>query len=272
MTDDLDRLERDIRTTRARLAANLSVLTSTATLDELKSTVKTEAVGVSDDMIDRAKTSGMTMLRKGFDDLKDKAMENPAAVAAIGAGIGWKLWKNPPVASALVGYGLFSLFRGSANDPVQNAVRDARGHIEDTASAALKSARRTVHDIRDQASAVADDVRDKASSLLSDAQERAASATGDITDAASAFADDARATVSSIAGEAKAMGQDARELGEQAWSQSTRSGQEMLDDIAERTRPMRSDPQSQILLSLAGVAVAAAVGVAISRHRSDSNA
>ena len=129
------RLERDIRTTRARLAANLSVLTSSATLDELKTTVKAEALDASDDLMDRAKTSGLTMMCAGLDDLKDKAMENPVAVAAIGAGIGWKLWKNPPVASALVGYGLFSLLRGSANDPLQNAVRDARERIEETASA-----------------------------------------------------------------------------------------------------------------------------------------
>jgi len=88
MSEDLDRIERDIRTTRTRLAANLSVLTSSTTLEDLKATVKAEALDASDDLMDRAKASGMSMVRRGFDDLKDKAMENPAAVVAIGAGIG----------------------------------------------------------------------------------------------------------------------------------------------------------------------------------------
>ena len=46
----------------------------------------------------------------------------------------------------------------------------------------------------------------------------------------------------------------------------------LFDDVAERTRHLRTDPQSQILLSIAGVAVAAAVGVAVSRYRSGPHA
>jgi hypothetical protein len=267
MSEDLDRLERDIRTTRARLAANLSVLTSGATLDELKTTVKAEARDASDDLMDRAKESGLTMLRNAVDDLKDKAIQNPAAVAAIGAGIGWKLWKNPPVASALVGYGLFSLLRGSDNDPVQNAVRDARGRIEDTAAAAMKSARATAHDIRDKTAEMAEDVQAKASSLLSDVQGGAAAATGELRDTASALVGEARSTASRFAGEAEAMGRDAKEVGQDLWDKSQRSGQILLNDVSDRARQLRADPQSQVLLSLAGVAVAAAVGVAVSRYR-----
>jgi hypothetical protein len=272
MSEDLDAIERDIRTTRARLAANLSVLTSPITIDELKATVKAEALEASDDLMDRAKVSGMSMLRKGLDDLKDKAMENPAAVAAIGAGIGWKLWKNPPVASALVGYGLFSLFRGSANDPVQNAVREARGRIEETTSAVFQTATETAHDIRDKTVAIADDVQRKASAMLGDVQDRASAATMEVRETASALAGEASSTVSRLAGEAEAMGRDAKEIGQDAWARSQQSGRLLYDDMAERTRHLRTDPQSQILLSIAGVAVAAAVGVAVSRYRSGPDA
>jgi hypothetical protein len=278
MSEDLDRLERDIRATRARLAGNLSVLTSGATFDELKTTVKAEALDAGDDLIDRAKESGLSMMRNVLDDLKDKAIQNPAAVAAIGAGIGWKLWKNPPVASALVGYGLFSLLRGSENDPVQNAVRDARDRIEDAASAAARTARATAHDLRDKTAEIASDVQCKASSLIGEAQDRASAATGEMRETASALADEARNTASRLAGEAEAMsrdfgrdakelGRDATELGRDMLARSQRSGRALLDDVADGARSLRGDAQSQVLLSLAGVAVAAAVGVAVSRYR-----
>ena len=66
-------------------------------------------------------------------------MENPAAVAAIGAGIGWKLWKNPPVASALVGYGLFSSvpWLGSMIR-CRMPFATPRGRIEETTSAVFQ--------------------------------------------------------------------------------------------------------------------------------------
>jgi gas vesicle protein len=260
MSEDLDRLERDIRATRARLAGNLSVLTSGETFDELKTTVKAEALDAGDDLMDRAKESGLSMMRNVLDDLKDKAIQNPAAVAAIGAGIGWKLWKNPPVASALVGYGLFSLLRGSDNDPVQNAVRDARDRIEDAASAAAKTARATAHDVRDKAAEIASDVQSRASALIGNA-------TDDMRATASSLADEAHSTAARLTDEAQAMGRDAKELGRDMLARSQRSGRALLDDVADGARSLRGDAQSQVLLSLAGVAVAAAVGVAVSRYR-----
>jgi F0F1-type ATP synthase membrane subunit b/b' len=260
MSEQLDSLERDIRATRARLAANLSVLTSGTTLDELTATIKTEALEATDDLMDRAKTSGLSMMRRGFDDLKDKAMENPVAVAAIGAGIGWKLWMNPPVASALVGYGLFSLLRGSANDPLQNAARDAGERIGETATSVRRMAVQTTHDLRDKAVSMADSAQHHASALLGNAHDKASSMTADARDTAAVIADEARLTVSSLSA-------DTQEFGKDMWSQSQRTGQAMLDEVADRARHLRGDPQSQILLSIAGVAVAAAVGVAVSRYR-----
>ena len=261
MSGELDSIERDIRATRARLAANLSVLTSGATLDELKTTIKSEALDASDDLMDRAKTSGMDMVRRGIDDLKDKAMENPVAVAAIGAGIGWKLWKNPPIASALVGYGLFSLMRGSAADPLQNALRDANERLGEAASAIRQTASQTAHDIRDSAVSMADQAQNKVSALMGDAQDKASTMTAGIRDTAVAFADETRLTASSLSRQAKAMGND-------IFAETQASGRALLDDVSDRARHLRSDPQSQVLLSIAGVAVAAAVGVAINRYRS----
>ena len=111
---------------------------------------------------------------------------------------------------------------------------------------------------------------DKASSLLGDAQDRAASTTGDMRDTASAIADEARTTVSSLAGEARAMGQDARELG----------AGHVVAVAAIRTGParrcrrtargqLRADPQSQILLSLAGRGRRRRGRRGVSRYRSE---
>lgn len=261
MSDELDGLERDIRTTRARLAANLSVLTSGDTLDQLKSTVKSEALEASDDLMDRARTTGMTMVRRGIEDLKDKALENPMAVAAIGAGIGWRLWKNPPIASALVGYGLFSLMRGPAADPLQNAVRDANHRLSEAAKAARDTAMQTAHDMRDSAAAMADRAQSKANALLDDARETASSVAADVRDTAGSLADESRGALSSLSRGSKALGED-------IWEGTQISGRQLVDNVSDRVRHMRSDPQSQMLMSIAGVAVAAAVGVAISRYRS----
>ena len=261
MSNELDSLERDISRTRARLAANLSVMTSGTTLDELKTALKSEALEAGDDLMDRAKASGLAMVRHGLDDLKNKAMENPVAVVAIGAGIGWQLWKRPPIASALLGYGLFSLLRGSARDPLQNAARDAGDRLGETASAVVGTASRTARDLRDKAVSMAERVHGEAAAHLADVQDKASSVTADMRETAAALACDARGTVSSLVGEAT-------ELAGDAWSKSQRSGQALFEDVADRTRHWRADPQSQVLLSIAGVAVAAAVGVAVSRYRS----
>jgi hypothetical protein len=39
-------------------------------------------------------------------DLKARAAANPLALAAVAAGVGWRLFHRPPIATALVGLGL----------------------------------------------------------------------------------------------------------------------------------------------------------------------
>ena len=63
------------------------------------------------------------------------------------------------------------------------------------------------------------------------------------------------------------MGRDAKALGRDMLALPQRSGQALLDNVVDGARSVRGDAQSQMLLSLAGVAVAAAVGVAVSRYR-----
>ncbi len=278
MSQELEALERDIRATRSRLAANLAVLTSSESIDQLKSAVKTEAIETTDDLIERAKTSGIDMLRRGLDDLKHKAIQNPAAVAALGAGIGWKFWKNPPVATALLGYGLFSLLRGPDRDPVQNAVRDAGERLEEAAVDAFDAAAETARDVRDRAVNAFEDARQTATSLSDQARDKTASLFGNGKDTAASAQDKAasltageRQTATALATEtrdtASSLVNEGRETAQDMWARSKKAGQELIDDLSDRSRHIRTDPQSQLMLGIAGVAVAAAVGIAVNRYR-----
>ena len=112
--NDLDNLQQQIEKTRLRLAANLTVLTEPSTLAELKQVVIEGATDTKDDVVKQVKVTGSQLLSDFADGVRTKAAENPAAALAIGAGLGWKLWKNPPIASFLVGLGLYGLVSGKS--------------------------------------------------------------------------------------------------------------------------------------------------------------
>lgn len=214
MDDNLNTLEREISLTRARLKANISAISSQSTLNDLKATVKAEVLEAKDDAVAYAQTAGTDMVRRGYDTLKRKAAANPAAALMIGAGIGWKLWKNPPVAAALAGVGLISLFSRRENDPLRSAAKFVRETAEDAASVTMETVSRTAHDLQEKPGSLVDGAKDLAQEIF---------------------------------------------------------GSDVLPSDS-RTRPFSASnvnaAQSQVLLSLAGVAVAAAVGTAVQRFRS----
>jgi hypothetical protein len=96
MNDDLQNLEREVESARARLASDLSSLCSADTYSEFKQDLKHEA---------RSTFAGV------FEDLKARAAANPTATLAIGAGVVWRLIERPPIAVGLIGAGLLSLWR-----------------------------------------------------------------------------------------------------------------------------------------------------------------
>jgi hypothetical protein len=71
---------------------------------------------------------------------------------------------------------------------------------------------------------------------------------------------EARDTASSLASEGRETAQD-------MWARSKEAGQGLIDELSDRSRHIRTDPQSQLMLGIAGVAVAAAVGIAVNRYR-----
>ena len=108
---ELVKLECDVIRARARFAGDLAGLRSPDTLADFKDDVKSKALGIKDDLVEQARTS-VTDTTDGFiADLKGRANANPGAVLAIGAGLAWYLLRKPPITSALVGFGLWSLWR-----------------------------------------------------------------------------------------------------------------------------------------------------------------
>ena len=90
------KLEREVEIARSRLKSDLSVLSSPRTYAAFKEDLKSEANSTVYNLVD---------------GLKARAAANPAAALAIGAGIAWRVIERPPIAAALIGAGLFSLFR-----------------------------------------------------------------------------------------------------------------------------------------------------------------
>ena len=88
--------ERQVESARAKLSEDLAVLCSARTFATFTDDLKQEALDTKDAL---------------WEKLKARAAANPAAMLAIAAGLGWRLMNRPPIASALIGLGLFSLWR-----------------------------------------------------------------------------------------------------------------------------------------------------------------
>src|SRR5215207_2417043 len=107
--------EREVEAARSKLAADLAILSSPATFSEFTNDLKADATDVKDEALAKAKSTVQGIV----DDIKARAAENPAAVLAIGAGIAWHLVRHPPITTALVGAGLYSLFKTSPSSRSQ---------------------------------------------------------------------------------------------------------------------------------------------------------
>ena len=114
MADDKDlaELERDVEQSRARLAADIARLRAPETFESARQSVINSIAGYRDDAIDAVQTRASSFI----DGVKAKAAANPAAAAAILAGIAWRLYRSPPIASLLVGAGIAALARTDPND------------------------------------------------------------------------------------------------------------------------------------------------------------
>ena len=204
----LQELERDVEAARAKLGRNLSTLSSPNTYSQFSDTLKDEAVSLKDAVIDKAKTSVQSAVEAFVDDLKAKAAANPTAALAIGAGIAWRLIQRPPVATVLVGAGLFSLLK---TDATHSKGRTNADYVAEATGRLQEQASDFAADVTERAGRVYDAAADRASELASTVTDRVGEATSSaaaqITGVASAaterlqeWSDDASATLKDAAG------------------------------------------------------------------------
>lgn len=142
----LDELERDVEQARARVAADIARLRAPETYETAKSGLMERALGYRDQMREQATGYGEGMM----ETIKAKAAANPLAVAAIGAGILWRLYKHPPITTVLVGLGVASLMR---TDPDDDSMQPGK---------LLETASQKAIEYKDRAAAHVQELRDAA--------------------------------------------------------------------------------------------------------------
>jgi hypothetical protein len=224
--------EQDVERARAKLAGDLATLRSPATLSSFTRDLKHEALDAKDTLVESAKSSVSGIV----EDLKAKAAANPAAALAIGAGVAWRLIQNPPIATALVGLGLYSLLR-------TDAARPAYGVQPDYVAQGRERLKEQMADLAANATAAA-----------AQAGEAASATASELADLAK---DKARAWGESSLQAAKEVGASAYVQAGGVINQATAVGRD-------------SESRDALLLGVAGLAVAAALGMACQKRMAET--
>jgi gas vesicle protein len=223
---ELNALEREVELTRARFASDLARLRSPHNLAEFKEDLWAHARETKDGVLA---------------EVKARAAANPLAVAALAAGVAWRFFHRPPIATLLVGLGLVGLLRTS---PTQADYANAEDLFDpeewrSRASAVADTAKQKVEDWSAQAGQAAREAKTQIAETAASMAERASDALHDAGDTA-------RDRVTRLA-------DDATSFSDQA---SARLHAAMPD----------RDDRDNYLLGAAALAVAAAVGIAYQRR------
>jgi hypothetical protein len=222
---ELNALEREVERTRTRFANDLARLRSPHNIAEFKEDLWAQARNTKDGVLA---------------DLKARAAANPLAVAALAAGVAWRLFQRPPVACT----------SPSRSDYANAEDLFDPGQWPGRASDLADSAKRKVEEWGAQASEAARDAKAQVAETAASMAERASGALRDAGDTAREglrdAGDTARARMTRFADDAAVMSDQA----------SARMSAVM---------PNRDDRDS-ILLGAAALAVAAAVGIAVQRR------
>jgi uncharacterized phage infection (PIP) family protein YhgE len=286
-TLELDRLEEDVAKARERVVADVARLRSPAAFEEFKG--------------DIGQTFSDTAQRT-LAGLKSRAAANPAAVLAIAAGLLWRFARRPPIASLLVGVGLASLLRTSADSPPSPVVtrsgellsaanekaselseqareytaraREYTAQARETAAATAATLSQTAARIADQAAQTTARVSEQGRRLSADTREAAARLSGQATDTAARISGQASDTAAHMSAQAtdaatRLSGQAAEaaarmsEGAGQIAAQASRSA-DRLRVAAQRAMPDMPG-RDGLLLGVAAVAVGAAALIGLRR-------
>jgi hypothetical protein len=171
-----------------------------------------------------------------WSEMKARAAANPAAVLALGAGLAWRLMHRPPIASALVGIGLVSLWRMDPRHPAPGADLPAR-------SAEFFEA-----------------AKGKAEDVGAVLQERA----GQVRSAASEWVESTSEAVGNVVQASQETVETVRQRSQEMLPVAADRGKAVADRLGDLSPSVKE--RDQFLLGAAALALAAAVGVAAQRR------
>jgi hypothetical protein len=261
--------EREVENARSKLANDLATLRSPATLSTFTDDLKHEALGAKDALVETAKSKAQSTVNGILEDLKAKAAANPAAALAIGAGIAWRLIKNPPIATVLVGAGLFSLLRTNAPRPAYGERRDylalgkerLKEQVADLAASAKEATTEAGAAVAAEAAGFVDAAKDKAREWTDSSRQAAEQLASTMKTNVRSIADDASVTASRYSEEAQNIAATAYARAGAMMQEATTAGGQVIADPNSRDK---------LLLGVAGVAVAAALGIAVQKRVAQS--
>ena len=160
----LDELERDVERARTRLAGDIARLRDPRAISHARADLVAQANGYRERLVESV-NSAASQRAVGFtQSLRQRAQDNPAAMAAIAAGVLWRLWKHPPVATLLMGAGLASLMAGRGEEGAP-APQGLLGRVQEV--------NRATHAISDSAGQLAAQLAERARETASDLAEQA---------------------------------------------------------------------------------------------------
>ena len=250
--------EKDVEHARARLAQSLSTVSSPETFSAFTDDLKQEAIGKKDELLDQVKSAAQSTISGFVQDLKAKAAANPAAALAIGAGLAWRFIHHPPIATALIGAGLFSLWRTNAAHPrggyKPDYLQEGKQRLKEQAGEAASKMKDMAADAQEAMSAKAADFADVA-------KDKVQQWTDSVRETVEEVGSSAKARAETVAPEMRRAGYAAKSYMREQTQSATNMAEDLLNDPASRDK---------LLLGVAGVAVAAALGIACQKRLAET--
>lgn len=292
-------LELDVEAARSKLVTDLAILRSPRAMSAFADDVKQEALEVKDSLIEKAKSSAQSTFNDIVEDLKAKAAANPAATLAIGAGIAWRVLHHPPIATALVGLGLYSLLRTQGSRPADgDYLAQGRSRLKEQAAEFAAAAGETTvqagEAVAEKASELVGAAKDKAREWSAEARQTAEHAMSSVKSGAQSIAEnvmdtakektrewtggaqqagpamtlDAPSIADGVSRTAQIASRKVKDVAEQAYDGSQRMARSAV--AAGEQALANPDSRDKLLLGVAGLAVAAALGIACQKRMTEN--
>jgi len=260
MSKSLLECEREVEVAREKLRKDLSTLQSPITFSSFANELKSEALETKHVVVERAKETVRTTVEDFLEDVKARAAANPAAALAIGAGVAWQLIRHPPVTTLLVGAGALSLWRTTPRstqrdtDYVEEGKQRLKEQVSEFAADVAGVATDTARALAEKAAQASETAMSAGREWSRDATRTAADLTSQATQAAQGAVTAARSTMSDAAEQTMSI---ARESAANARTLTRGAVYRARDKISAD-----AGTQDKLLLGIAGLAVAGALGIA----------